>query len=125
MKRVENMPVKGQFGVLAKTDIAKGTTIHFANSDYDFKARPPAHIDVERNTFALNDEDATNDKSKVRVFTCRIGGILQAINSAHGGGLGRSQNIQHCRHKRTNALYAKALCDIAKGEELLFNYKWS
>jgi hypothetical protein len=124
-RRVADTPIEGQFGVLAKKDIAKGTTFHFASSDYTFKARVPAGLEVERNTFALNDEDATNDRSKVGVFTCHFGGILQAINSAYGDRRGRTQNIQHLRHHTKNTLYAQALRDISKGEELLLNYKWA
>lgn len=122
--RVAGMPVHGQFGVLATRDIKRGTTFHFANSDYILTARRASTLVVERNTFSFRAEDATNDTSMDRVFTCRVGGLLQAINSAHGDQKHRSSNICLVRHLKNNTLYAKALRNIKEGEELLLEYKW-
>jgi hypothetical protein len=123
--------VPGEFGVLAKVHIAAGTTVHFAKADVVLHVRPPGWICKEQNAFLATPEHvllpADPAGHSERVFDCRVGGILQAINSSVGDSAKRMPNAQHfwrpAAHNKGH-MYILITRPIKKGEEVLLSYAW-
>jgi hypothetical protein len=118
--RVAGMPVHGRLS-LATRDIKKGTTFRKLRLRIESRGVPPPRR--REKPFLSGAKDATIDTSMASC-TCRVGGILQTINSAHGAP--EAPQLKHlpCTAPQNHTLRTALHRNIKEGGGLLLDYKW-